>query len=182
MAEIHSSSEQEIRKHEWLLQLADFIVEANRKTWAADKGEVEPFLPGHKSHEYQKGDWRLVDDYSGYFQAPGMTIVSYKDLPAWHMYYGGEGMSLSHYDKVQEAFSFLRKALMQVTPQLPLRGPESFDEDNWHYAFKINGTIENCTWEEEVRKGTNKMFKQTGAAGIYIHKTVDKKPLYPWDL
>lgn len=182
MTEVRLSSEQEVKRRLWFGELANFIVEANQQTWAADKGEVESLLSGHKTHRYQKGDWELVDDYSGYFQAPGITTVSYKNLPAWHMYYGGEGMSLDHYDQVKEAFIFLRKALMQVSPQLPLRGPQFFDDGQWHYKFRIKGTIENCIWEEEVSKGLDKVFKQTGGAGLYIHKTEDRKPLYPWDL
>ena len=81
------------RREQWLEELASFIVEANRNTWAAEGAEVSPERPGYKELEYKSGLWRLRDSYTGYFRAPGMTTIYYKDIPSWNMQYGGHGMT-----------------------------------------------------------------------------------------
>jgi hypothetical protein len=172
------------KKAAWLGELAEFIVEANQQTWAADKGEVQSPLPGMKVHEYKKGPWLLRDEYAGYFTAPGLTRVWYKEIPSWHMFYGGYGMETPHYDLVKPAFIFLRNALMQVTPDLPFRGPKSYSENDWKYYFKIKtpgGNIQYTQWEELVDKQNNLIFSQEGFAGIYIHKDSNRQPVYPWN-
>lgn len=181
MSEYKFTPEQEARKQAWLKELSEFIVRANRNAWAADQGQIDPLLPGDKTHEYKEGDWWLLDNFSAYFRAPGITVVRYKERPAWHMYYGGLGMTQSHYDKVKETFVFLREALMQVTTEMPLRGPSKYRNGNRLYTFRMNGNIENCEWVEKVIQDNDLVFTQTGAAGIYIHKTDDRKPLYPWN-
>ncbi len=174
--------EQEARRQAWLTQLGTFIVKANRETWAADKGEIDPLLPFDKTHEYREKDWWLIDNYSAYFTAPGMTVVRYRQYPAWHMYYGGEGMKPAYYDEVKETFAFLREALMQVTPEMPLRGPTIYKNGNRLYALEVRGNIENCEWTEMITRDHALVFTQTGRTGIYIHKTPDRNPLYPWDI
>lgn len=171
-----------MQKELWLRNLAEFIVEANKETWAADKGEVEPFLPNHKMHRYKRDSWELIDDYSGYFRAPGITVVSYKEMPSWHMYYGGTGMIEGQYERVKDAFQFLREALMHVTPELPFRGPTRYKNGDWLYTFNMRGNIEDGTWVEKINNKKDLVFTQTGATGIYIHRTPERKPLYPWDL
>lgn len=176
-----TNPEQE-KKTAWIKELSEFIVEANRETWAADKGEIEPMRPGDKTHEYKRGPWWLVDTYSGYFQAPGLTVIRYKDTPSWNMYYGGRGMNPHYFDITKDTFQFLREALMQVTPSLPIRGPEHYSRGEWSYIFKSSGDLENCTWNETVWKKGKRLFTQEGGAGIYIHRSEDRQPIYPWNL
>ncbi len=169
-------------KESWLKELADFIVEANKNTWAADKGKVEPFFPGDKELEYKRGLWHLRDKFSGHFRAPGETVIRYKNFPVWQISYGGHGMLEDYYPIAKPTFQFLRAALMQVKPKLPFRGPTTYQEDEWNYTFVVNGDMEDCTWVERITKGGELVFTQNGFAGIVIGKTADKKPVYPWDL
>ena len=67
-----------MEKQKWLEELAEFIVEANTKGWAAGDSEVEPIFSGMKSIYYKRDNWELRDNYFGYFRAPGFTVVSYK--------------------------------------------------------------------------------------------------------
>ena len=175
--------EQEAKKEAWLEELANFIVEANGQTWAADGAEVDPERPGYKELEYRKGDWRLRDSYTGYFRAPGMTTVYYKDMPAWTMAYGGHGQTEGFEERTKETFSFLRRALKLVSSDLPFRGPELYEEDGKKYTFKlIKGNIEDGLWEEEIVEEGDKTFAQTGIAGVVIHKDFNRQPIYPWNL
>lgn len=187
---------QKALKGGWLKDLAEFIVIANRKTWAADAAEVPPQRPGYKElqwpypqmcEENQKlyrgwEDWVLRDSYTGYFRAPGMTTVYYKDRPAWTQSYGGPGMIRSHYDKAKSTFEFLKAALKKVTPGLPFRGPSEYAEENRHYIFRLEGDIEDFTWIESIVENEVLAFMQTGFGGIVIHHDERRLPVYPWDL
>lgn len=175
----------ELLRDSWLRQLADFIVEANLETWAAGRGEVSPDKverPGYKEHEYSRGEWRLRDSYTGDFRAPGMTTVYYRDVPVWTISYGGTGTVEGFYDRTKPTFTFLRRALQQVTPELPFRGPQEYTEDSKRYTFRIlRGDITDCEWDEEIREeGLLLTFRQTGSAGIIIHRDQDRRPVYPW--
>jgi hypothetical protein len=173
--------EQEAKKEAWLKELADFIVEANGKTYAAGGVEVEPQRPGFKELDYVRGDWHLRDSYVGYFRAPGMTTVYYKDKPAWTMTYGGQGMTPSEYGVTKPTFNFLKSALMKVTPDLPYRGLKKFQEGEWLYEMDVNGGIEDFEGNERILKGNKMTFRQLFFGGIVISKDSDRNPVYPWD-
>lgn len=180
MPEKTTSREQEV-KEAWLKDLASFIIEANGQTWAADGAEVNPERPGYKELEYSKGDWRLRDSYTGYFRAPGMTTIYYKGEPAWTMAYGGHGQSEGFEDRAKGTFNFLRTALKQVSPKLPFRGPELYEEGNRKYTFELlHGDITDALWREEIREDGQLTFTQTGLAGIVIDRDENKQPTYPW--
>jgi len=193
-----TSLEEATRKEAWLKSLADFIVIANGKTWAADGAEVEPRRPGYKrlqwpypdekmteqDREDYKGweDWRLEDEYTGYFRAPGMTTVYYKGDPAWTMSYGGHGQTEGHEGRARETLTFLRAALLQVTPGLPFRGPKEFTQGNRRYEFELlEGNIEDGLWRERIIEDRVVTFTQIGVVGIVIHKDANKQPVLPWN-
>ncbi|MBF8250303.1 MAG: hypothetical protein HW400_904 [Candidatus Levybacteria bacterium] len=187
-------------KNEWLKKLSNFIVIANGKTWAAEGAEVPPRRPGYKrlqwSYPAEKmtdqdrkdyegwEDWRLEDEYTGYFRAPGTTTVYYKDKTAWTMSYGGHGQTDGYEDQAKQTFIFLRSALMRVSAKLPFRGPENHEDGNKRYTFKMmeDGNIEDGLWKEEITEGGIVTFRQTGFVGIIINKDQNKKPILPWKL
>ena len=186
-------------KNEWLKKLAEFIVIANRKTWAADGAEVDPRRPGYKRLQWPypdekmteqnwkdyKGweDWRLEDEYTGYFRAPGMTTIYYKGEPAWTMSYGGHGQTEGFEGQANQTFQFLKSALMRVTPDLPFRGPRKWSEGNKTYEFEmVEGDITDGLWKEKITENGTVTFKQTGIVGLAIHKERNGKPILPWKL
>jgi len=171
-----------MERNQWLKELADFIVEANSKTWAAEGAEVTPERKGYKELEYQRGEWRLRDSYTGYFRAPGMTTIYFKDKPSWTMAYGGTGQLEGHEGIVKPTFTFLKKALMQVSTQMPFRGPQEYNEDGWRYAFRLlRGDITDFLGEENIHKGDDRVFTQTVIGGIVIQKDSNRQIVYPWN-
>lgn len=186
-------------KSEWLKKLSRFIVIANGKTWAADGAEVEPRRPGYKRLQWPYPDekmteqdrkdyegweeWRLEDEYTGYFRAPGMTTIYHKDKPVWTMSYGGRGQIEGYEAQAKQTFSFLKSALMKVTPDLPFRGPKKYSEGNKTYEFEmIEGDIADGLWKEKITEDGVLTFKQTGIVGLVIHRDQNRKPLLPWKL
>jgi len=177
--------EQEAKKELWLKELSEFIVEANKNTYAAHKGKVPPEKverKGYKELEYEKGDWRLRDGYAGNFRAPGSTTVYYKEKPAWFMSYTGVGMEPGKYRQTQATFEFLGKALMQITPDLPYRGPKEFKEGNRRYEMSVQGTVEVFKGDEAIYEDGELTFGQHFSGNVFIHKTPEGEPLYPWEL
>ena len=195
--EIQLTPEQEAKKEAWLKNLADFIVIANGKTWAADGAEVDPQRPGYKELQWPypnmteedakayKGweDWLLRDSYTGYFRAPGMTTVYYKGQPAWTMQYSGHGQTEGYEDKAKQTYEFLKTALKQVTPEIPFRGPKEHAEGNKRYEFTLlEGDITDCSWQERISEDGQLTFTQKGLAGIVIQRDSTRQPINPWDL
>lgn len=177
------SHEQEMRKKIWLGELSDFIVEANKNTWASDGAEVDPERIGYKELEYQKGDWRLRDSYTGYFRAPGMTTVYQNELPVWTMQYGGHGQTEEFYDRVKGTFTFLKDALMAVKTNLPVRGPEIYEDGESKYTFTmLEGDLTDGLWKEEITESGLVTFRQTGIVGIVINKDQHRNPVKPWEI
>lgn len=188
--------EEEAKKEEWLGKLADFIVIANGKTWAADSPKIDPQRPGYKELQWPypvmtekdledyKGweDWLLRDSYAGYFRAPGMTTVYYKGKPVWNMQYGGHGLTEGNEERVKEVFQFLKSALMKVSSSMPFRGPTLFQEGSLRYLFEYDGDIEDCIWKEQITEDSRRLFSQIGSAGIIIDKDSNKQPVAPWNL
>jgi hypothetical protein len=174
-----------MNKEQWLKNLAEFIVEANMNTWAVDGAEVKPERKGFKELEYSRGEWRLRDSYSGFFSAPGMTTVYFKEQPAWTMAYGGKGQVEEFYDIAKTTFKFLKKALMNVKPEMPFRGPENYHEnyhgEDWNYNFMLVGDITDFLGEEKIFKSDVLVFTQNILGGLVISKDSEGKPICPWD-
>ena len=171
-----------MKRNQWLDELAQFIVEANSNTWAAEGAEVQPERKGYKELEYQRGEWRLRDSYTGYFRAPGMTTVYFKDKPVWTMAYGGTGQLEGYGGIVKPTFTFLKQALMQVSLQMPFRGPNEYSHDDWKYVFRLlRGDITDFLGEEDIFKKDKKVFTQTAMGGLVLSKDSARQIIYPWN-
>ena len=111
-----------------------------------------------------------------------MTTVYYKGQPAWTMAFGRHGQTEGFENRAKETFNFLKSALMQVSPELPFRGPELYEEEGKRYTFKLlDGDITDALWREEIMEDGQFTFTQTGIAGIVIHRDENRQPIYPWN-
>jgi hypothetical protein len=172
-----------MEKTQWLKELADFIVEANKNAWAAGTGKVQTRLKDGKSLSYARGDWELEDDYTGYFSAPGMTRVLYKGRTTWSMAYFGPGQTTGQEALVKPTFSFLKEALMLVAPEMPFRGPSEYKNGEWRYTFRLSrGDITDFLGNESVYNKDTLMFAQTIGGGLVRHKDDNKQIINPWNL
>ncbi len=188
--EIKISPEEEARKEAWLKELANFIVDANTHTWAAEGAEVKiPQRPEYKELQWPlpnpqtgkiEGDWELRDSYTGYFRAPGMTTIYYKGKPSWTMAYGGTGMTEGKYDITKPTFQFLKKALMLVTTKMPYRG-QNLQEGNRRYEIEVNGSLEDFDGREKIFENEEMTFTQIFFGGTVINKDQNRQPEYPWN-
>lgn len=170
-------------KTKWLTELRNFIVLANKNTWAAKGQRVKPQRPGFKELEFSDGDWLLRDSFTGSFRAPGMTTIYYKGKPAWTMQYGGHGIIEGNESHARDIFDFLETALMQITPDLPFRGPTKYTVDDKTYTFNmISGDITDGMWHEQITESGELVFEQVGIISLVISRTDDRQPVLPWSI
>lgn len=93
-----------------LEKLVQFKKNSSGHTYSGDGEEISPQRPGFIEMEYREGDWYLRDSYAGHFQAPGMTVIYYKNKPVWTCAYGGKVIE-KFYPQTKDIFTFLKKAL-----------------------------------------------------------------------
>jgi hypothetical protein len=133
-------------------QLAEFLVQAKRATYAAqgDDASVTPFLPGSRQLEYQLGDVLYRDIYFGMAYFVGQETVYAGEQPIWAMSYAGgvttpgPGMS--------QTYQFLQYALRQVEVSSPFRGPGLLRDDIFQYTSQTTGTLENFSGIERISR------------------------------
>jgi hypothetical protein len=164
-----------------LKELAEFIVEGKKSCYAGDCDHM--LLPdGSKLLTFQKGNFFYEDNYAGFYQAPGRELVKWKTEDGqriWQMTYSG-GM-LSEFwgnEKIaEETFEFLRKALSQITPEKPFRGPRLFqdrdsDKNLWSYVNISKGDLQQFRGDEIIttEKEPIMVFSQNYIGGLVIPK------------
>jgi hypothetical protein len=129
--------------------LLAFIAKAHRHTYAAPTKVRKqhlceiPVLKGHTDHEFSEGDLRYHDSYAGSTWAPGREVVFHKENPIWCMTY--QGQNNPEYGELflqEQAFPFLKRALMSFDDGTPFRGPQEFSEGDFRYTFELDGDYE----------------------------------------
>lgn len=132
-------------------ELAAFLAEANRHTYAADAGKVISSLPGSKDLEFVSGNLRYHDTYFGNRRFMGVEVVYENDIPVWAMSYHGHITDATA--KTSEVYGFLRKALMACPEFVPVRGPGEFSANGWQYVSEFVGgddNLANFQLEEQI--------------------------------
>ena len=148
-------------------KLLKFIAKAHRNTYAAPKKLRQknklktPFLPGHKCYHFKDGDFEYFDGYAGEEWAPGREVVLLNGNPVWAMSYQGKNKEDFSRDFFQnEAFPFLKRALMNMDDSMPFRGPKEFVEGDFRYAFELKGDYQYFTGRESItHKGIEVFFQ-----------------------
>lgn len=194
MSELAPAPEQkEAKKEQWLGELTGFLAESYQHGWAAGAEKIKDPETGEKTLVYERGEWKYVDKYTGYFAAPGESKIFYKGRHVWSMNYAGRGQNPNYYDKVRETYDFLKEALMHADPNLPLRGPSHYEaaDQRWEYYFELEeGDLSNGSWHEYIVHFESNgpeligdvVFGQEGTCGVIIDKDADYNPVYPWDI
>ena len=165
--------------------------------WAGNGLHIR--LPdGAKRYEFEKGEFRAEDEYRGFFNSSGRTIIWSHGKPVWQMNYFGSMVSYpemwdSDEQKLtyaKEVFNFLEEALRNAPKNAPMRGPPRFKSETREefevltYRFRptgnlslFNGTETIETWPEiaslcsvpDLPPGT--VFVQYIHGGLLIPKT-----------
>lgn len=144
--------------------LLSFIVDAHKATNKSTPKHLMKDHDGSTTLIFQKGNWRLHDNYFGGEPFGGREIVFLDDKPVWIMvYYGQVHIQTIEIDKV---YTFLRKALALVSPDNPFRGPHVFGESNYIYNNLSEGSIENFSGGEIVYQNNEEIYRAAYMGGL----------------
>jgi len=112
-------------------ELAAFLVEAKRRTYAGlddDATVATPLLAGSKQLEHRAPPYAYRDIYFGMEFFAGQETVSRNDRVIWSMSYsGGARPEIADRYTILAIYKFLRRALLGVSVEEPLRGPRLFE-------------------------------------------------------
>ncbi|MFH1174551.1 MAG: DUF5680 domain-containing protein [archaeon] len=153
-------------------ELAAFLVEAKKATYAGNGTEVTPERPGFKELEYSQEKWNYRDSYVGFFSAPGQEVVRFQGKPVWIMSYSGGMRPLFNTNIVyaKEVFAFLKRCLLLIPEDSPFRGPKLHEEGDWKYTNNVQGDLSYFFGYESIFHQSELVFRQQYIGGAVREK------------
>ena len=149
-------------KHISSVRLAEFLVEAKRRTYAGlddDATVSAPLLPGSKQLEYRTEHLSYRDIYFGLRFFVGQETVQADAGVVWSMSYaGGVSPGVTDREAILATYAFLRKALLAVPGDRPFRGPPKFDDGDFRYLNTSQGELAEFHGEEEITHAGMKVY------------------------
>lgn len=144
--------------------LKKFIYTASRATYASGDESIKVKQPdGSTTIEYDDGDWVYHDNYFGGEPYGGREVVFYQGKAVWMMVYYG---SVYIENGNAEIYGFLMEALRNTNPEVPYRGPELFERDNWKYENAIVGGAENFQGTEKIYCDGKRVYEARYIGGL----------------
>ncbi|MEH2524951.1 MULTISPECIES: DUF5680 domain-containing protein [unclassified Bradyrhizobium] len=145
-----------------LARLAEFLVEAKRRTYAGlddDATVAAPLLPGAKQLEYRAGDLSYRDIYFGMSFFVGQETVQAGQHVIWSMSYaGGVSSEVTDREEVRAIYALLRQALLAVRDDRPFRGPSQFDDGSFRYLNASQGELAEFYGEERITRAGMEVY------------------------
>jgi hypothetical protein len=131
------------------MTLADFIIKAKLSGYASDGAGQEKFDDGSIGFEFIGDGYRYLDRYYGFNPFVGAENIYDSDASLiWTMSYYGE-LSPGHSDPIK-IYSFLKEAMLLITPEYPFRGPASLEKENFRYENVQNGSLDRFHGVESI--------------------------------
>lgn len=147
--------------------LRQFLVDANAAGYAG--GDEKQWLKepdGSTTIVFEREGWRSHDNFFGGEPYGGRTVVFHEGKPVWMMvYYGWVVADL----EANSVYDILRKALMQMPEDCPLRGPTEFNDASFTYTNSWNGHIDSFAGQEQIRQH-ERIIYEAGYAGGWVDR------------
>lgn len=150
-------------------ELRSFLVRAKRATFAGDGPRTSSPEPGGREYVFADGEFRYRDRYFGWLRDIGQEIVWLGTVPRWGMNYMG-GMLPGYESLTPSAFSFLKQALLLVTPDVPLRGPAHHNEGRWLYEMTCVGDLDTFQGDEAIFHQGEMVYSRRFFGGTVYYK------------
>lgn len=146
--------------------LCKFLLAAKINTFASGNFSIPPKNSGAKNYLYEMADFRYEDQYYGAYLDMGQEMVWYYGVPIWGMVYRG-GIYKPYYDEAEEAFNFLKRALLKPEVHFPIRGPREYDENtDYKYINNSEGNILSFSGKEIILKNQKETCFRSYIGGI----------------
>jgi hypothetical protein len=142
-------------------EIKKFLLKAKNGTYASQNSNayVAPLVPSSVQLEFREGDLIYRDIFFGMTCFAGQEIVYNSQNVIWSMCYSGGICNQDDNEKAEIIYTFLRHAMLQIPVDLPVRGPEKYEENDMMYICKINGTFDSFNGSEEIIKGEKCLFQ-----------------------
>jgi len=146
------------------MTLREFLVKAKARGYAT-KGESDELelADGGKELSYHEGEYTYRDRYYGFNPFVGEEVVWQDGHVVWAMNYYGRvtGGSISSID----VYRFLQKALREVEPDRPFRGPRTFADSQFEYRDENEGDLEYFFGSERILRSGLEIYHLTYHGG-----------------
>lgn len=142
-------------------ELRNFIAEARKNTYAGGGKPVEnPLLTGSYQLEYRRGDFLYRDIYfAGKENFIGQEVIYLKEDPIWSMVFCGSA-------EPPEVTDFLKKSLSVLAGKCRFNEECEFEENNFRYKNKGEGTLERFHGKETISINGEKVYKLRYQGGL----------------
>jgi hypothetical protein len=138
-----------------------FIIKAKKEGYAAGNDVILREIDQSYTTRFEDGDFSFHDNWFGGEPFGGREVVFLKKKPYWMIvYYGADE------GKAPGVIDFLRKALMKIPDDIPVRGPRIFKEGKFRYENKSEGNIEKFTGVEKIYFDGDEVFRTNYAGGL----------------
>lgn len=116
--------------------IIEFLIRAKKATYAGKGAETTSTRPQSHDLTYSEDDYLYYDTYLGGGKFVGEEALWIKGAPYWSMNYAGR--------VTEENFSgdFLKEALLHVPQNMPFRGPSHYENEDYSYDCKIDGSFQ----------------------------------------
>lgn len=165
---MENNPEYKISDH--LPELEAFLDEANKAGYAAGESREwvkEPDGSTTIAYESKDGLWRYHDNFFGGEPYGGREVVFHENKALWLMVYYGEVLD-KELDK-NEVYTFLRQALSQAAPELPVRGPKELSEvikgEEWVYENSWKGDMTGFLGRETIKLNGREIYYANYSGG-----------------
>jgi transcriptional regulator with XRE-family HTH domain len=130
-----------------------FLCKAKKNGYAAHAPEQQPSRPASHDIRYEDGDFLYIDSFLGGERFSGEEAVWASGKPVWAMNFSGRVLG--------QRFSgdFLKEALLNVSEELPFRGPLVHKSGDYSYHCNVSGGFEWFQGHEEIFCGSEKTYE-----------------------
>ncbi|MEA3434889.1 MAG: DUF5680 domain-containing protein [Thermodesulfobacteriota bacterium] len=140
------------------MTLIDFILKAKLSGYASGgEGQEKKFDDGSIGFEIVSDGYRYLDRYNGFnpFAGSEQIFVSNNAL-LWVMNYFGE--ILPSDSEPKKIYSFLKEAMLLISPEYPFRGPAKLENQNFRYENQQYGSLDRFHGIESIYENNKKVY------------------------
>jgi len=140
------------------MALIDFILKAKLSGYASGgEGQEKKFDDDSVGFEILSGGYRYLDRYNGFNPFAGSEqIFGPKDSLLWVMNYFGEVLPSDSEPK--KIYSFLKEAMLLISPECPFRGPAKLENQNFRYENQQYGSLDRFHGIESIYENHKKVY------------------------
>lgn len=140
------------------MALIDFILKAKLSGYASGgEGQQKKYDDGSVGFEIVTTEYRYLDRYNGFNPFAGYEkIFDSNNVLLWTMNYFGEVLPSASEPK--KIYSFLKEAMLLISPEYPFRGPAKLERQIFRYENQQHGTLNRFHGIESIYENNERVY------------------------